>query len=44
MQPITPTEFVVDSIFLSGQDNTGIYDADYQDPSLPCKNVTVEKM
>ena len=29
---------------LSGQDNTGIYDADYQDPFFTCKNVTVEKM
>ena len=29
---------------LSGQDSTGIYDADYQDPFFTCKNVTVEKM
>ena len=29
---------------LSRQDNTGIYDADYQDPFFTCKNVTVEKM
>ena len=29
---------------LSGQDNTGIYDATYQNPFFDCKNVTVEKM
>lgn len=29
---------------LSGQDNTKIYDAAYQNPFFDCKNVTVEKM